>query len=97
METLCLHTAVDIDFNTPGTPRIIFNTSSTSGIQQCVNINITDDMIVEGHQLIVAQFDTGSETPLGQIDFSPERLLITVMDNDGNVHFVEIKATKFVC
>ncbi len=96
METLCLHTAVDIDFNTPGTPRVIFNTSSTSGTQQCVNINITDDMIVEGHQMIVAQFDTGSETPSGQIDFNPSASLITVMDNDGNVRVVENKSHK-VC
>ncbi len=95
METLCLHAALDIDFNTPGTPRVIFNTSSTSGTQQCVNINITDDMIVEGHQLIVAHFDT-SETPLGQIDFNPSASLITVMDNDGNVHVTENKSHK-VC
>ncbi len=96
MEILCLHTALDIDFNTPGTPRIIFNTSSTSGSQQCVIINITDDMIVEGHQLIVAGFDRGSETPLGQIDFNPSSSLITVMDNDGNVHVTENKSHK-VC
>ncbi len=95
METLCLHTAIGVDFNTPGTPRVIFPTSSTSGSQQCVNINITDDMIVEGHQQIVAGFDTGTETPLGQIDFSPSSSLITVMDNDGNVHVVENKSHKF--
>ncbi len=87
---------MDMDFNAPGTPRIIFNTSSTSGSQQCVNINITDDTIVEGHQMIVAGLDAGSETPLGQIDFSPSSSLITVMDNDGNVHVVENKSHK-VC
>ncbi len=96
METLCLHAAVDVDFNDPGTPRMIFNTSSTSGTQQCVNINITDDMIVEGLQMIVAQFGTGSETPLGQIDFSPLSSQITVLDNDGNVHVTENKRHK-VC
>ncbi len=96
MEIFCLHAAVDIDFSTPATPRVIFNTSSTSGTQECVNFNITDDMIVEGHQLIVSQFNTESETPMGQIDFSPSSSMITVMDNDGNVHVVENKRHK-VC
>ncbi len=97
MEILCLRAAVDIDFSDPGTPRVTFNTSSTSGTQQCINIYIIDDMVVEGQQSIVAQFDTASETPLGQIDFSPEGSQLTVVDNDGNVHDFENKATKFVC
>ncbi len=87
--TLCLSTALGEDFNTPGTPRLLFPASSTSGTQQCVNFNITDDMIVEGQQMIVAGFDTGSENPLGQIDFNPVTSIITVVDNDGNVHVVD--------
>ncbi len=76
-------------------PRLIFNTSSTSGTQQCVNFNITDDTTVEGQQMIVVQFDTGSEAPLGQIDFNPSASMITVVDNDGNVYVVEKKIHKF--
>ncbi len=92
---LRLCAALGIDYNTPGTPRLIFNTSSTSGTQQCVNFNITDDTIVEGQQMIVVQFDTGSEAPLGQIDFNPSASMITVVDNDGNVYVVETRTHNF--
>ncbi len=97
MKILCLHTALGRDFNTPGTPRVVFPTSSTSGTQQCANINITDDMIVEGQQMIVVQFDTGSEVPLGQIDFSPSASLITIVDNDGKFGVVEKNPRICLC
>ncbi len=69
-----------------GTPLVVFPALMTSsGDQQCVNISITDDMIVEGQQLIEVHLDAENVTPMGQIDFNPSTSLITVSDNDGNV------------
>ncbi len=47
--------------------------------------------------MIVVQFDTGSEAPLGQIDFNPSASMITVVDDDGNVDVVEKKAHNKFC
>ncbi len=75
-----------MDFNVLGTPQVIFPAViGSSGDQQCINISINDDMIVEGQQLIAVQFATGSEAPLGQIDFNRSTSLIIVLDNDGNI------------
>ncbi len=75
-----------MDFNVLGTPLVVFPALITSsGDQQCVNISITDDTLVEGQQLIEVQLDAENVTPMGQIDFNPSTSLITVLDNDGNV------------
>ncbi len=69
-----------------GTPLVVFPALITSsGDQQCVNISITDDMVVEGQQLIEVQLDAENVAPMGQIDFNSSTSLITVSDNDGNV------------
>ncbi len=79
-----LYAVLGVDFTAPST-RVKFPALTTpSGDQQCVNISIIDDTIVEGQQLIVVQFDTGNETPMGQIDFNPSASVISVVDNDGN-------------
>ncbi len=83
---LCLNAVEGMDFNVLGTPLVVFPAVMTSsGDQQCVNISITDDTLVEGQQLIAAQLDADNVVPVGQIDFNSSTSLITVWDNDGNV------------
>ncbi len=78
-----LYAVLGVDFTAPSTRMIFPALTTPSGDQQCVNISIIDDTIVEGQQLIIVQFDTGSETPMGQIDFNPSASVISVVDNDG--------------
>ncbi len=81
-----LNAVESMDFNVLGTPLVVFSALMTSsGDQQCVNISITDDMMVEGQQLIEVQLDAENVAPMGQIDFNSSTSLITVWDNDGNV------------
>ncbi len=75
-----------VDFDPSGTTQVLFRAIVTAtGDQQCVNVSITDDVIVEGQQSITVQLDVGSASPVGQIDFNLQSSLITVVDNDGNV------------
>ena len=56
-------------------------TGTVNGDQQCVNITIEDDMIVEGEHSFALHLGDGS--PVDQIMFSTVYTTITIADNDG--------------
>ena len=73
-----------VDFNTSTSGPLDINfplNEAVNGAQQCVNVTIEDDMILEGQHIFQMQLTAG--TPDGQIDFSPVQSNVVIRDNDG--------------
>ncbi len=75
-------TVQGIDFEVSGSLELNFPyTGTVNGDEQCVNITIEDDMILEGQHIVQMQLALGS--PEGLIDFNPSFSSVIIADNDG--------------